>query len=79
MKWARRGYGKGTLTIADGLLYVLAESGKLVVGEAGPSGFSETGALQVLTGAKAWTPPTIANGRIYVRHQKEMVALEAKG
>ncbi len=79
MKWARRGYGKGTLTIADGLLYVLSESGKLVVGEAGSAGFTETGALQVLTGAKAWTPPTIANGRIYVRHQKEMVALDGKG
>lgn len=78
LAWARRGYGKGTLAIADGLLYVLSESGKLVVGEATPDGFTETGAIQVLEGAKAWTPPTVAGGRIFVRHQKELVALDAR-
>lgn len=75
LAWARRGYGKGSLIAADGLLFVLTDQGRLVVGEASPEGFTESGSAQVLTGAKSWTAPSIANGRLYVRHSKELVAL----
>lgn len=76
--WARRGYGKGSLTIADGLLVVLSDMGKLVLAEASTTAFAEAGVVQAFTGSKSWTAPSVAGGRIFVRNQKELVAYDAR-
>jgi outer membrane protein assembly factor BamB len=74
-KWSRRGYGKGSLIIADNKLLVLSDRGKLAMIEATPSGFKELAQAQVIEG-KSWTSPTIADGRIYLRNQKEMACYD---
>ena len=73
-KWKQSGLGHGSLLYADGHLYVLSESGQLVLVEATPAGYREKANAEVLSG-KCWTAPTLANGRLYVRNEEEMVAL----
>ncbi len=67
LKWAQKGFGQGSLTIADGKLIVMGEKGNLVVAEASPGGYKEISSADVLA-FKCWTVPVLANGRIYVRN-----------
>jgi outer membrane protein assembly factor BamB len=76
-KWAQRGFGKGTLLLADGLLVVLSDRGHLALVEATPGAYRELGKAPALTG-KAWTMPSIAGGRLYARDQDEIVALDLR-
>ena len=74
-KWSRRGYGKGSLIIADEKLIVLSDRGKLALIEATPAGFTELAQAQVIKG-KSWTCPTLSEGKIYLRNQKEMACYD---
>ena len=76
-KWVQRGYGKGSLIAADGLLYILSDQGQLILAEATPAGFQEKGRIQVLEG-RTWTAPVLSNGRLYLRNDKEMIALDVR-
>ena len=75
--WAQRGFGKGTLVSADGLLYVLSDSGLLALVEATPGEYREKARFQAMTG-KAWTAPALAQGRLYVRDQDELSCLDVR-
>jgi hypothetical protein len=76
--WASRGLGKGSLLVADGnLLVVLSDRGTLLLVEARPDAYTELARFQVMEG-KAWTAPTLANGRLYLRDEDEIVVLDMK-
>ncbi len=76
--WAFRGLGKGSLVAADGdLLIVLSDQGTLLLVEATPGAYTELARFQAMEG-RAWTAPALANGRLYLRDQDEIVALEMK-
>lgn len=77
-KWVARGFGKGSLVAADGLLFVLSDRGVLMLVEATPEAYREKGRLQALEG-KTWTAPSLARGRLYLRDQDELVVLDVKG
>jgi outer membrane protein assembly factor BamB len=78
-KWSYKGLGGGALMAADGKLIMLNDRGELVVAEASPEGFHPISRAQVL-GAKCWTVPTLANGRIYCRNAKgDLVCLDVAG
>lgn len=77
-QWKRRGYGKGTLIYADGQLIVLSDKGKLALADASPTEFREKARAQVLSG-KCWTPPTLANGKIFVRDMHRIVCMDVSG
>lgn len=74
-KWAKRGFGKGSLIYADGHLIVLSERGKLVLIEAKPGEYVEKASAQMLKG-RCWTVPTLLGGKLYIRNQKEMLCLQ---
>jgi outer membrane protein assembly factor BamB len=76
--WRERGLGHGSLMIADGHLIVLSDKGKLVLAEATPKGYNEKATAQVFEG-KTWTVPTLAGGRLYLRNEEELVALDVSG
>ena len=76
--WAKRGFGKGSLVAADGLLFVLSDAGLLALVRASPEGYEELGRLQAMEG-RSWTAPSIANGRLYVRDFDEIVSLDIRG
>lgn len=77
LQWAQRGLGKGNLIYADGLLIVLTDKGKVVIGDAEPEGFFETGSLQALSG-RCWTPPALSGGILFARNHQEIVALDLR-
>ena len=70
--------GKGCLTSAEGMLYLLGEAtGQVVLIEASPEGWKEHGrfTLEPQTThrnpqGKIWTHPVIANGKMYLRDQE---------
>jgi outer membrane protein assembly factor BamB len=77
-KWAvREGFGHGSLTLADDHLYILGDRGKLALVEATPAGYREKSTTDVLSG-KCWTVPTLADGRLYLRNEKQLVALDLR-
>lgn len=75
--WAYRGLGKGSIVLADGLLFVLSDRGELVLVEPDPAAYTEKSRFKVMEG-KAWTSPTLAGGRLYVRDQDELVSLDVQ-
>lgn len=76
-KWVHRGYGKGSLILADGLLYILSDQGQLILAEATPAGFQEKGKVKVMEG-KTWTSPVLSHGRLYLRDEDEMIVLDVR-
>jgi len=73
-KWAERGLGKGSLLYADGHLIVMGERGQLVLVEATPKQYVQKAKAQMLEG-RTWTMPTLANGKLYIRNQEEILCL----
>lgn len=77
-RWKQRGFGHGSLILAGGHLVVLSDRGKLALVSATPEEYRELGNAQVLEG-KCWTSPSLADGRLYVRNEEKLVALDWKG
>ncbi len=76
--WSRLdGMGRGSLIYADGHLLVLTEHGRLVAVEAQPVEFHEKGSLRVFQD-RSWTAPALADGRIYLRNESEIVCLDLR-
>jgi outer membrane protein assembly factor BamB len=73
--WRKRDLGRVTgIRAANGLL-LLDEDGQLIIAEANRDGLTIRSRAAVVDGT-AWTAPTIANGRIYLRNRKAIKALE---
>ena len=78
--WSSKALEKGTVTIADGMLYCLTEdNGTIVLAEALAKGWKEQSRFQLTPQSerraqkgKVWTPPVIAHGRFYLRDQKNL-------
>ena len=77
-RWKQRGFGHGSLILAGGHLIVLSDRGKLALVSATPDEYRELGSAQVLEG-KCWTSPSLADGRLYVRNEEQLIALDWKG
>lgn len=68
VEWIKRGFGCGSLLVADGRLIVLGDKGLLATAEATPEEYREISRAQVLDGeSECWTVPVLAGGRIYCR------------
>lgn len=77
-RWGKRGFSKGSLIYADGRLIVLGERGTLALVDADPEQYTERARTQLFR-SKTWTMPSLADGRLFVRDQSELVALEMAG
>lgn len=76
-KWVSRAAGKGKLVVADNQIILLNEDGKLMLAPASPDGFEPTAEARLLAGT-CYTSPSLANGKLYIRSDKEMVCVEMK-
>jgi outer membrane protein assembly factor BamB len=74
--WKDRSVGKGSLVAAQGHLYVLGERGDLGVVEATHEGYREKGRFKALDSSRAWTPPALAHGRLYVRDLENAACID---
>jgi outer membrane protein assembly factor BamB len=85
--WNHRGFGKGAIGYADGMIYCLDEgSGTVVLAEASPQGWKEHGRFTpepqtTMRAARGgiWTHPIISNGRLYLRDQNIIYCYDVKG
>jgi hypothetical protein len=63
---------------AGGKLLVLSEKGELCLAQVSASGFTPLARATVLSGV-CWTPPSLANGLLYVRNaQGELRCLDLR-
>lgn len=69
LKWARKDPAFGSLIMAGDKLVVLSEKGELLLGQASPEEFKPLARAKVLGGV-CWTPPALANGRLYIRNAR---------
>lgn len=76
-RWKARGFGKGSLIAADGKLIVLGENGHLGLVRASAESYEELARARVLSG-KCWTPPGLAQGRLFLRNHEEIVVLRLR-
>lgn len=78
-RWAARGFGKGSLIAAGQLLFVIGDEGTLALVRATPESYQELGRVRALSGAtKAWTAPSLAGGKLYLRDHQELVAYDVR-
>jgi outer membrane protein assembly factor BamB len=75
--WRTRGFGHGSLILADERLIVLSDRGSLALVRPSPAEYLEVSRFQALEG-KAWTMPTLANGILYLRNEREAVAFDLR-
>ena len=78
-KWKTRGYGTGTLIVADGHLVILGERCNLGIAEATPAGFVEKANISVFFHSICETVPSLVDGQIYLRDNKEIVGINIVG
>ena len=74
--------GKGSLTFADGLLYLRFEEneGTIALIEATPAGYKETGRFDPpdRSKLKSWPHPVVAGGKLYIRDQDVLLCYDVK-
>ncbi len=74
-KWKVSGFGKGSLILADENLIVLGDAGQLAMVEATPTAYKEIAKVPAMRG-KTWTMPALADGKLYLRSQKEIAVYD---
>ncbi len=85
--WVHKGFGKGAIHFADGMLYCLNEkSGEVALVEASTKGWSQKGqfTLAPLSAQRnpqggIWPHPVVINGRLYLRDQEFLYCFDVKG
>ncbi|MBL8233153.1 MAG: PQQ-like beta-propeller repeat protein [Bryobacterales bacterium] len=77
--WRDRSVGKGNMQYADGHFYVMSERGDVALVEASPEAYKEKGRFSIPQGSfNTWTPPVVANGRMYLREQDNLYCFDVK-
>jgi len=80
MKWAERGVGKGSLTYADGMFYLMSERSNVGLAQASPQGLEMVSQFRLPSGGKgaSWAHPVVCGGRLYIRHDVRLFAYNVK-
>jgi outer membrane protein assembly factor BamB len=77
--WKHRSVGKGTLTFADGQLYLLSEDNVVGLAEASPEGYKEKGRFRIAdTGWPSWAHMVVSGGKLYIRNQGTLACYDVK-
>ena len=67
----------GPVLVADGLLYVMNDDGRLTVAEATPNGYKPLASADILEhGHDSWGPIALVGGRLIARDYDRMVCLD---
>jgi len=82
--WSSKALEKGSVTIADRMLYCLTEDkGVMVIADASPGGWRERSRFLLTPQSghrarqgKVWSPPVIAHGKLYLRDQERLWCFE---
>jgi len=75
--WRERSIPRANALLVGGRAILLDEEGVLHLAELSPQGLKVNCSFQALENL-AWTPPSIAGSRLYVRDRKSVAAIELK-
>lgn len=80
VKWQDRSVGKGSLTIADGMLYLRSEQGPLALAEVTPDAYIESGRFDQpdRSNKPSWAHPVVAGGKLFLRDMDTLLAFDVK-
>jgi len=79
MIWRDRSVGKGSVTYADGNLYILGEDNMVGLAEATPAGYREKGRFSIADqGLPSWSHPVVSGGRLYIRNQGTLASYDVR-
>ncbi|HIJ51933.1 MAG TPA: PQQ-binding-like beta-propeller repeat protein [Planctomycetes bacterium] len=69
-KYVEKGIGKGSLTYADGMLYMLSENRAVGLVRPNPDRYELISSFEIPKGGKgnSWAHPVVCGGRFYIRH-----------
>jgi outer membrane protein assembly factor BamB len=77
--WRWESYlGRGSMLYSDGCFITLGERGDLALLKLSPAGHQELHRVQGLLHYPAWTPPTLANGLLYLRDEEKLICLDLR-
>jgi outer membrane protein assembly factor BamB len=77
--WKDRSVGKGSLTYADGKLFLLGEGHVAGLAEASPAGYKELGRFPIEDkGLPSWAHPVVCDGKLYIRNQDLLTCYNVK-
>ena len=77
--WRDRSVDKGSVTFADGNLYIQSENNLVGLAEATPEGYKEHGRFPIADqGLPSWAHPVISDGKLYVRNQDTLTVYNIK-
>jgi outer membrane protein assembly factor BamB len=79
LMWRDRSVGKGSVTFADGHLYLQSETNVVGLAEATPEGYREKGRFDIPDkGLPSWAHPVVSDGRLYVRNQDTLLVYDVR-
>jgi outer membrane protein assembly factor BamB len=73
--WREKGFGTGSLILVGSYLVILSDSGEISCAKAEKKSFKIEKRQKILQG-KTWTPPSVANGFIFLRNHEEAICLK---
>ncbi len=78
--WESRSVGKGSVTCADGHLYVRSEDGPVALVEVSSREYIEKGRFDQprRSGRPAWPHPVVADGKLFLRDMDTLLAYDVK-
>jgi outer membrane protein assembly factor BamB len=77
--WKNRSVGKGSLTYADGKLFLFSENNVVGLAKASPESYQELGRFEVADqGLPSWAHPVVCGGRLYIRNQGILACYDVK-
>jgi outer membrane protein assembly factor BamB len=77
--WSKPKIGKyhaAMLRTGDNKLLLLTDLGDLALLEPSPKGYKELARSKIVKGEQIWAHPALADGRVYLRDEKELLCLE---
>lgn len=75
--WRDRSVARASVISAEGRFIILDEDGNLILATPTPEGLKVHSRMELLK-SNAWTVPTLAGTRLYVRDRKSIMALDLK-
>lgn len=79
--WQERSVGKGSVTYADGHLYIRGEGGAIALVEANPQRYVEKGRFSQpeRSSKPSWPHPVVAGGKLLIRDQETLLCYDVIG
>lgn len=67
IKWSSDQPGQCSIVVADNKLFMLSDTGELLLVRANPNRYEELARADLFPGETCWSAPALSNGRLYLR------------